>query len=245
MTRRGTVAAMIGLAAAVLAAAVLPRTSAADARPERAKPLVVMIGHSDCAGVIGAGIVVGVLSDRLYIATADHVVRCKGRRLDNTVEVRFHFLPGERVAAKVLDTLDRGLDLTVLSVVGVRQHAIPVDDIPFGLLGDPEVLAPDDEVFMTYMGTCRAGRGLYERQLQRRAVGRVCVVERGMFLARYSGRYLDQHCEASPLGAPRQARYRGPQQIRGHPRCQDPLDPESLNPYLLWAQGAGLWSICR
>lgn len=147
MTRRAWVASMIGVAAAVLAATLPARTTAAAASPERAKPLIVMIGHPDCAGIVGAGIVVGAKSDRLYIATADHVVRCKGRRLD-TVEVRFRSLPGERITAKVLEDLDRGLDLTVLSVVGVRQHGIQVDDIPFGLLGDAEALSHGDEVFM-------------------------------------------------------------------------------------------------
>ena len=150
MTRRVPVSAIVGLVATVFVAAMLPRTGAAQpGGPERegAKPLIVMIGHPDCAGVIGAGIVVGLESDRLYIATANHLVRCKGRRLDS-VDVRFRFLPGERIAGKVLDDVDRRLDLTVLSVVGLGRLAIPVKKIPFGLLGDTKKLSFGDEVFM-------------------------------------------------------------------------------------------------
>ena len=150
MTSRVPVSAMMGLAATVFVAAMLPRTGAAQpegSEREGAKPLIVMIGHPDCGGVIGAGIVVGLGSDRLYIATADHLVRCKGRRLDS-VDVRFRFLPGERIAGKVLDDVDRRLDLTVLSVVGLGRLAIPVKKIPFGLLGDTKKLSFGDEVFM-------------------------------------------------------------------------------------------------
>ena len=67
----------------------------ASAGPDEVKPLLVMIdGRLKEIGVFGAGIILGVRSDRLYIATANHVVR-KGTHQIENLRVQLKFLPGE------------------------------------------------------------------------------------------------------------------------------------------------------
>jgi S1-C subfamily serine protease len=114
---------------------------------ETVKPLIVMIaGELAGSPAIGAGIIVGVGSDRLYIATANHVVR-RGAQEAQKVRVRLRALPGEWIDARLLEDRDSELDLAVLSVPGVKQRGIPVDALPFGRVGDPGVLKRGDEVY--------------------------------------------------------------------------------------------------
>jgi S1-C subfamily serine protease len=94
------------------------------ARPSEAegqtKRLVVMIkakfGGEDA---IGAGIVFGASQDRLYIATANHVVR-QGTTEATDVKVLLQWLPGEWVPARVLASVDAKSDLAVIAVPGMR-----------------------------------------------------------------------------------------------------------------------------
>ena len=132
-----------------VAAAILMVASPDEARSDadEAKRLIVMIeGKMQGAKVIGAGIIIGSHADRLYIATANHVVRRGTKRLEQ-VRVRLKLLPGQEVEAEVLSDFDRNLDLAVLSVKGVKALAIPVDEIPFQLLGPAAGLKRGDEVF--------------------------------------------------------------------------------------------------
>ena len=95
---------------------------------------------------LGAGIIVGVGSDRLYIATANHAVR-RGTQEAQKLRVRLRMMPGEWFDARLLDDRDGDVDLAAPSVVGVKQRGIPVDVLPFGRLGDPGVLKRGDEVY--------------------------------------------------------------------------------------------------
>ena len=140
---------LMRLVVCAIAAMVLviasPGKPRADA--DEAKRLIVMIeGKIQGAKVIGAGIIIGSGADRLYIATANHVVRRGTKRLEQ-VRVRLKLLPGQEVEAEVLSDFDRNLDLAVLSVKGVKALAIPVDEIPFQLLGPAAGLKRGDEVF--------------------------------------------------------------------------------------------------
>lgn len=101
-----------------------PNAAATQSDSEKqAHQLVVMV-RGTMAGepVIGAGIIFGfgTSPDRLYVATANHVLR-RGRgpqsaqRIEN-LEVKLNWLPGEWAAGQVLDDLDADLDLAVLSV---------------------------------------------------------------------------------------------------------------------------------
>jgi hypothetical protein len=106
--------------------------SVSAASEQQVAPLVVMIrGKFPPTETIGAGVIVGVASDSLYIATANHVVR--GERalggeapVAQDVEVQLHWLRGEWQRARVLDdSFDESLDLAVIRVPGASQLAIP------------------------------------------------------------------------------------------------------------------------
>jgi S1-C subfamily serine protease len=95
-----------------------PRASAAEAETKR---LVVMIkGKVDGEDTIGAGVVFGAAQDRLYVATANHVVR-KGPAEATDVMVMLQWLPGEWVPARVLASVDAKADLAVIAVPGLRN----------------------------------------------------------------------------------------------------------------------------
>ena len=132
-----------------VATAILMLASPDEARADagEAKQLIVMInGEIQGRQVIGSGIIIGSGADRLYIATANHVVRQGPKKLEQ-VQVRFKFLPGQEIGAEVLSDFDRDLDLAVLSVKGVQALAIPLEEIPFQLVGTPAGLKRGDEVF--------------------------------------------------------------------------------------------------
>lgn len=104
--------------------------SGAPARPSLAhsseaerqtKRLVVMIkGKVDGEDTIGAGVLFGAAQDRLYIVTANHVVR-RGPTEATDVTVMLQWLPGEWVPARVLASADAKLDLAVIAVPGLRN----------------------------------------------------------------------------------------------------------------------------
>ncbi|HSE15694.1 MAG TPA: serine protease [Pyrinomonadaceae bacterium] len=110
---------------------------------EEIKPLIVMI-KSRIGGTesIGAGIIFSASGNRIYIATANHLVR-QGTEETQDVRVELKWLPGEFVQAKLLETADKNLDLAVLSVVG----EIGSRSLPFDQLGDPTTLNRGDAVY--------------------------------------------------------------------------------------------------
>jgi len=121
--------------------------SFADEPEEEAKDLIVMV-RCELGGTetYGAGIIVGTRSDRLYIATANHVVR-KGIHDAEDLRVELRSLPGESIEANLLDYADEDLDLAVLNVAGLSQHHISLDGLRFDVLGNAEGLQKQDPVF--------------------------------------------------------------------------------------------------
>jgi hypothetical protein len=114
---------------------------------EEAKEMIVMVrGTLGGTPTFGAGIIVGSRSDRLYIATANHVVR-KGLNDAEDLRVEFRSLPGEAIEANLLEHADESLDLAVLNVPGLSERHISVEGLPFDLLGDPDGLERGDPVF--------------------------------------------------------------------------------------------------
>ncbi len=106
---------------------------------------VVMIeGKQQGSTSFGAGIVIGSRAGRIYIATANHVVR-SGRTPATDIKVQFRFLPGEKYPAKLLDTKNRDLDLAVLSVTAPAGE-IPVSEFKFKVLGDSSQLKRGSDV---------------------------------------------------------------------------------------------------
>jgi tetratricopeptide (TPR) repeat protein len=122
---------------------VQPSPSAAAAQSDaekQAHQLVVMIRGSIAGdAVIGAGVIFFAAQDRLYVATANHVLR-RGRgpqsvqRIED-LKVKLNWLPGEWLDGQILDDLDADLDLAVLSVKTPRGPL--AGSQPFSRLGRP------------------------------------------------------------------------------------------------------------
>lgn len=118
----------------------------ASAASRETEQIVVMIRCTlDGEPSIGAGILVGTANDRLYIVTANHVVR-RGATEATDIRVELRGLPGEPVAAGLTTRFDAKQDVAVLSIAGVRAKGIDVAQLPFDRLGDPSALARGDGV---------------------------------------------------------------------------------------------------
>ena len=144
-----TIGVWIGLTAWLLGSSLATESldgPSSTHNPERAKNLIVVVS-GDLSGtndVFGAGIIVGMDADYLYIATANHVVR-RGPREATNLKVEFQFLAG-RVDAELEDVSDNTIDLAVLRV-DRSQRTISIDEIPFDLLGSSEGLQRADSVY--------------------------------------------------------------------------------------------------
>jgi hypothetical protein len=99
---------------------------------EAVKPLIVMLDVKfGDVPEYGAGIIMAVSANRLYIATANHVVRKKkdvdsGDFIDaNSIQVGFSWLPGEPHSARLLSTFEGKLDLAVIVVDKASELGIP------------------------------------------------------------------------------------------------------------------------
>jgi len=117
---------------------------------ELSKHLIVMIeGNFGSPDTLtwGAGIVLGAHSDRLYVATANHVVR---RGTVEALDLKIHLraLPGQAIPVTLAGHYDDGreVDLGVLVLEGVRDRRIPLDALPFGRLGRSDALARGAEL---------------------------------------------------------------------------------------------------
>ena len=110
-----------------------------------AEHIVVMVrARFDTEEQWGAGLVVGARAGRLYIVTANHVVRRAATVAHVTVSLRT--LPGEWHPARVLDHADRHLDVAMLVVVGQPGQPIAGGPLPFAILGSPETLNVGDDL---------------------------------------------------------------------------------------------------
>jgi hypothetical protein len=115
-------------------------------REEPLKQLVVMIRSTvDGSEYIGAGLIFGRASDRLYVVTANHVVRPAGLTAAEDVRVLFRWLPGEWTRALLLTDADPVLDIAVLAVPGAGTLAVP--ELAWQALLSPDALEAGDRVF--------------------------------------------------------------------------------------------------
>jgi hypothetical protein len=137
----------IGLAIllAGLGTALAFAEAATDA-DDRVKELIVVV-RSDFGGTstVGAGIIFGTESDRIYILTANHNVRrgVAGENPAVQVVVQFRWLPAETVPATLLNSFDESLDLAVITVARQNLGA----SLQFDWLGDSDALSPGDSVY--------------------------------------------------------------------------------------------------
>ncbi|HKH92641.1 MAG TPA: trypsin-like peptidase domain-containing protein [Gemmatimonadaceae bacterium] len=110
--------------------------------------IVVMIRCTiDGEESIGAGILFGSANDRLYVVTANHVVR-RGATSATDIRVELRSLPGEPVPATLTTRFDAPLDVAVLSIAGVSAKGISAARLPFDRLGDPTKLSRGDGVYV-------------------------------------------------------------------------------------------------
>jgi ankyrin repeat protein len=117
------------------------QTETFDKEFERTSQVIVMLA-ADYAGTpeYGAGIAFGRRGDRVFIATADHILR-KGSQEPTHVWVGFRSLPGKRLEATVVKHgLDEGIDAGILAVDGIRALGIDPCMIPFDRLSSLDSL---------------------------------------------------------------------------------------------------------
>lgn len=148
--RRGRLAA--GLVAVALAAALYAAVSSRAATPvdgaeEPALHLVAMLrGTVAGSPVAAAAVIFGTAHGRLYLVTANHVVRRGGEEATD-LRLRLRLLPGEELPAELLPERDRQLDLAVLLLRDAKKLGVPLADLPFDRLGDSGALERGDPVF--------------------------------------------------------------------------------------------------
>ncbi len=107
-------------------------------------PLIAMVsGQFGSSAVFGAGIVFGRAKDRLFIATANHVVR-RGPEVA-ALQVRLRPWPERRFPAKVEEHADRDLDLAVLRLEDLQ--GIDVCALALDRMGDTNTLQRGSGVY--------------------------------------------------------------------------------------------------
>lgn len=140
----------VRLIPALLTAAI----ALAESREDEVKPLLVMIkaqweDRAQDPPQNGAGIIFGHQSGRLYIATANHVVRY-GPREAKKIDLLLKWLPGETRTAALTRHFDSALDLAVLIITGAPDLAVPA--LPFNALGNSGSLTRRGPVKVETMG---------------------------------------------------------------------------------------------
>lgn len=93
--------------------------------------LIVMIRDQVGGGPsFGAGIIFGRDRERIYIATANHVVR-RGAQQADAITVTLHFAPNKSFPARLLDHFDAPLDTAVIVIEDWTKTQIPGCNLPF------------------------------------------------------------------------------------------------------------------
>ncbi len=145
---RGPRAAVTVLAALMLVlVSRAARAAEAATEVQRLVPLVSAQFDRDTEpGVGGVGIVFAVTPERMYIATAAHVVRDKGR---SASEIELRFGEGQPpVHARLEQFDDKGLDIAVLVVDPLPKAGLKIDNLPFARLAASGSARRGDPVFM-------------------------------------------------------------------------------------------------
>ena len=142
--------------AAVLASVMIPLGLAQDqaaARKELDKTidktslLVVMLTDQlGAAPSFGAGIVFGRDHERLYIVTANHVVR-RGNVAARNILVTFKSSPARHLKGTLLPQADREADVAVIAVEGWDQQGVDACSLPFDRLGNAGGLQRGNTVY--------------------------------------------------------------------------------------------------
>jgi S1-C subfamily serine protease len=120
--------------------------------------LIVQIeGEVNGQPVIGSGIIFGHKDDRLYIATAKHVVRRDLSKAGVWSVKSKSLRPGETLAAELTSDSSPGLDLAVLVVRDLQKYKIPIEAIPFARVGKPQSLQVNEKVYALGLSVTQGG----------------------------------------------------------------------------------------
>jgi Trypsin-like peptidase domain len=135
--------------AASLLILYLPVVKAQTTSPEEiAKGRVVMIrGKLNGEPNVGAGVIAGWETGRIYIFTANHVVRDDFATPAESVTVEFRALPGEFIPALLLNSAEGTLDLTMLAVELKNLPEGFVEGLPALSLGDVTTLQRGNSLY--------------------------------------------------------------------------------------------------
>jgi Trypsin-like peptidase domain len=135
--------------AACLLVLYLPIVKAQTANPEEiAKGRVVMIrGTLNGEPNVGAGVIAGWETGRIYIFTANHVVRDDFATPAETITVEFRAPKGEFIPALLLNSADGTLDLAMLAVEIKNLPEGFVEGLPALSLGDVTTLQRGDSLY--------------------------------------------------------------------------------------------------
>jgi ankyrin repeat protein/S1-C subfamily serine protease len=112
--------------------------------------LIVMIqGEMEIAGTptetFGAGILFGYAGDRVFVTTANHVVR--QRREASHLRVMLKPMPGQWLDAHLMPHFDDELDLAVLYLDNLQQHGLSFCGLPVGRMGNAGTMSRGGAVY--------------------------------------------------------------------------------------------------
>jgi len=123
------------------------RAQGGTAREAANRLVVVVQARLDGAPVLGGGIIFGMNADRIYVLTANHLMR-KGPTDAENVTVEIMALPGEQIKAELLWNTDSALDVAVLMIRNVAAQGIPVGTIPLNTVRVTTSVETGDSVFL-------------------------------------------------------------------------------------------------
>jgi len=145
MTRNARLA--LTFLVATLSQCAAAQSQTPDPLREDIKRLIVRIEASlPSKSIDGAGIVIGASNDRVYIVTANHVVR-EGDLPGKDIRVQFRGHT-EKLLAQLATHYSIDHDLAVLTIANAKTQGIDVNAFPFDRLGDPSILGQGDPVFL-------------------------------------------------------------------------------------------------
>jgi S1-C subfamily serine protease len=149
--------------------------------------LVVQIeGELNGQPITGSGIIFGHKDDRLYIATAKHVVRRELSKPASFAVKSKSLRPGETLAADLTSDSAPGLDLAVLVVRDIQKYKIAVETIPFDRVGKPQSLQANGKVYALGLPITQVGEPLQSDEFMETSVSKL-LFRSNTVRAGYSG----------------------------------------------------------
>ena len=146
MTGRRLASVGLALVAALLLLLNARRSEAADEAVEVQRMVAVYTARFNDAEQPGTAVVFALTSEQIYLVTAAHVVRNKGRS-PTAIELRFG--GGDRVVRARLERFDdKGLDIAVLVVERRDTSGLDLEELSFDRLASPGSVQRGDRVFV-------------------------------------------------------------------------------------------------